>query len=459
MGTQGAPFYQSTHRPWIRRISTTKPRRCAEGGTHATNALRVVPPTDQAPCDGMSEPAESAFKIRPAFVLWFFAALGWLLIIAAFVLWWGLPRWVPDVVVEESPWLGPAFEAVLHKGNQSRFMDRLPEWGERVVPDMCTIAASNADTKRRVLALDVLQSKNDPRAMPTLIALLNDPEEEIVQQTLYGLWGIKDPAIVQPVLDLLLRSSPKIAQSAAELLVSRPQDVSFELISSTLLNASHDDHQALGCVVLQSGTDPRVIPALVERLGRFRRQNLDLAGYSLGKSLLPGATEAIATALADPDPRRRYGAVTAVRWPHPKADRSALLQPLLPLITDSEAEVQTLAIRALRNFPDDAALAALRSTVVAGGASASIAVESLILNRSPAAFLIVLNFIDHPEAEVRKKLLRNLRIFATIPKDTDHRIILTLLHHQDPEVVEVAKTLAGKLKLTPDERRELDAVK
>ena len=79
----------------------------------------------------MNEPAERAFKIRPGFVVWFLAGLGWLLIIAGGVLWWGLPRWAPDVVVEKSPWLGPAFEAAVHgSGIEHKFKDRLPEWGD-----------------------------------------------------------------------------------------------------------------------------------------------------------------------------------------------------------------------------------------------------------------------------------------------------------------------------------------
>ncbi len=405
----------------------------------------------------MNEPAERAFKIRPGFVVWFLAGLGWLLIIAGGVLWWGLPRWVPDVVVEESPWLGPAFEAAVHDSSiEKNLMDRLPEWGDQVVPFMCSVATSGGDLKRRLMAVRAL-SKNDPRAMPTLLALLNDPNDEIIQGALYGLWGLKDPAIVQPVLDLLLRSSPEVAKLAAHLLASRPQHVPFDLVSTTLLNVPRDDHQMLGCIVLSGGTDPRVIPALVERLGRFRTGYLDEAGYCLAQLELPGTTEAIATALTDPDPRRRYGAVTAAWWPGHKVDRSALLQPLLPLIADPEVEVRTHAVGALRNFPDDAAITALRSTVAAGGPLASAAVVSLIQNRSPAAFPVALSFIDHPDADVRKRLIRSARAFSRIPDGFDHRLILNLLQHQDPDVVVMAKTLANKLKLTPDEQRELDA--
>lgn len=405
----------------------------------------------------MSESFESMIKLRPGFVLWFFAGLGWLLIIAGFVLWWGLPRWVPDVVVTESPWMGPAFEAVMHSsGNQEKFINRLPEWGDHVVPDMCAIAGSTADTKRRLLALDVLQSKNDLRAMPTLLALLHDPDEKIVQAALYGLWGLKDPAVVQPVLDLLLRSSSEIAKSAARFLADRPQDVPFELVASTLLNASRDDYQALGCIVLQGGTDARVVPALVERLGRFRDKRTDLAGMSLGQLNLPGVTEAIAAAMADPDPRRRYGAAVAAWLPHHKADRTALLQPLVNLTRDPVVEIQRIAIGALRNFPDEAAIEVLRSTLNAGGVLAKDAIDSLNRNRSPAALPTLLAFIDHPDADVRKKLLTNLR-WASIPAGMDHRLILNLLRHQDPEVVGVAKVLALKLTLTPDEKRELNA--
>ncbi len=406
----------------------------------------------------MNEPVVNSLRIRPVFLLWFLAVLGWLVIIASGVLWWGLPRWAPDVVVVESPWLGPAFEAAMHdNGLEKSFRDRLPEWGDQVVPFMCSVATSGGDLKRRQLALRSLHPENDPRATPTLLALLNDPDDKIIHHALYELSSLNDPAIVQPVLDLLLRSSPDVAKSAAGLLAERPQDVPFELVSTILLHASRDDHQMLGCIVLSGGTDPRVIPALVERLGRFRLGRHDAAGYCLAQLELPGTTEAIAAALTDPDPRRRYGAVTAAWWPNPKTDRSALLQPLLRLIADPEVEVRTSAVGALRNFSDDAAISALRSTVAGGGPPAVMAVESLIQNRSPTALPTLLSFIDHPDAEVRKKLIRLVRSFSRIPDGFDHRLVLNLLQHQDPDVVVMAKTVAKDLTLTPDEQRELDA--
>jgi hypothetical protein len=49
--------------------------------------------------------------------------------------------------------------------------------------------------------------------------------------------------------------------------------------------------------------------------------------------------------------------------------------------------------------------------------------------------------------------------FSTIPDGTDHGHFLILLPHQHPEVMEVAKTLANELTLTPDEQYERDAVR
>jgi HEAT repeat protein len=406
----------------------------------------------------MDEPVENSLRIRPVFLLWFLAVVGWLLIVAGFVLWWGLPRWEPDLVVEESPWLGPAFEAAVHDSAiEHKFRDRLPEWGDQVVPFMCSVAASGGDLKRRRLALSTLSEFTDPREIPYLVPLLRDPDDTIVQHTLYALWGHKDRDLAQPLLDALPHLSPDRAAQAAGILAHIPDSVPFEAVSTTLLAARRTDLQALGCVVLIGSTDPRTLQALLERLGRFTTDRTDWAGYALGESQLPGVTAAIATALADPDPQRRRGAVIAVQWRQDHPEHATLLEPLLQLSRESGADIQQQVLRALAGFPNDTAVAALRTAIEAGGPLAITAVDNLDRNRAPSAKPTMVACLGHPEVAVRKRLLSRLR-YQTLPADIDKRAILALLYDQDTEVVKLVKQLAKDLKLTPDEQRELDAV-
>ena len=337
-----------------------------------------------------------------------------------------------------------------------------PEWGDSVVPFMCSVLASNSDPVRRKFSLSVLTHYTDPREVPYLIPLLRDPDDKIVEGALYAMWKHKDPTLAQPLFEALPHLSYELALHAAHNLAEIPNGIPFDVTSATLIKSAREDLQKIGCVVLIGSQDPRVIPALTERLGRLTDhkstgRKMDWAGYALGQAHATGVTDAIIAALADPDPTRRYGALNAAQWHRLKPDHAALLEPVLRLTFDRDDTVQAQAQRALSTFSDDLAVAALRAVIEAGGDMAIIAVDSLHDNGSPTAKPTMIACLRHPDVDVRKRLLMRLRS-QTLPADIDKSAILALLNDPDFEVVRMAKEIAKNLTLTPDEQRELDAV-
>jgi HEAT repeat protein len=411
----------------------------------------------------MSEPAESAFKIRPAFVLWFLAALGWLVIIAGFVCWWGLPRWMPETVVEESPWFGPAFEAVIHGGKARALGQRLPEWGASVVPTLCEIADSGAEQKRRLLALHLLADcEATSTATPILLPLLRDPDAKVASKALDALWKHQGPEMAEPLLVMLPHLTTIDAGRVAHLLAEFREPVPFTLIATHLLDQPRVDLQQCGCIVLRTSRDPQAIPALVARLSRSHAKLSYSASYALGRSVQPNVTEVIITLMQDPDPDLRWGAVRAAAWRLgeqniARVEIDRLRTPLLRSTTDPDPGVRNEALGNLSSFPDSEVIAILHAAVIAGGEPGLRAVSSLRRMSTAEMVPLLVGLLRHEDAAIRRELLYGLGNLDQIT-DPDHiATILTLLDDPDAEVRKRAAWLAQRLELTPEQQQTLDA--
>lgn len=406
----------------------------------------------------MSDDGEPGFlSVRPKVLLLIGAVTGSLLLVAVVVAWFGLPRWAPAFVVAKSPWIGPAFTAVLHGGSKSEFRNRLAEWGDGVVPAMCA-ALGSRDPGRRSLAAEILQERKDPRSVEPLIAALDETDPEVLPEVLQALGEIGDQRASAPVLEAIpriARHDAHLARNAAFLVGTLAHPQLFDQVSATLLAPTQPaPMQALGCLALHGSADPRALTVLEERLGKtnvavLRRWESDLAGEALGRSRQPGALAIIQRALADADADRRFGAAVAALT---NKDPS-LLEPLLILSAEPVERMQWTVCQALAKHPHERAVAALGRMVGQGGEAAGFAASALGWNRSPAAVPMMLSHLGHPEGAIRAKMIEGLNRRAKQLTPADLGAILRLVGDGDRKVQEALRFRTGDLGFTPEQRR------
>jgi HEAT repeat protein len=240
---------------------------------------------------------------------------------------------------------------------------------------------------RAALALGKI---GDPRAIPRLIAALKDPEEEVRAAACLGLGFFRDPSTFDDITNVLLDdSSIGVRQAAARALGNT------ELPSALpyLLEALHDsfwwyerEYAASDLLAAiekmgQAAVDP-LIQALQDREGTVRKfaaillgrlqdkravEPLGMALYDLHHEVGKAAADSLAAfgassvdvlaeALSHPEMWIRIHSVLAlskIKGPH--------ITPLLvQMLTDPEREVKKHVIRALGEFRDARAGAALQ---------------------------------------------------------------------------------------------------
>ncbi|MBA3938759.1 MAG: HEAT repeat domain-containing protein [Planctomycetes bacterium] len=158
------------------------------------------------------EAAAGAAAQRRQLIAWLVASAvvaSILLAIAAVVLWYRLPQWAPQWVVQRSPWMRPLLRAEMELRNrretsESRFPERMRELGQRAGPSLVA-ALSDGQLDIRLLALEGLQDISYAPAVPRLVDLLGDHQQEEAAQAEGALMTIADPGCTAVVLSGLGR--------------------------------------------------------------------------------------------------------------------------------------------------------------------------------------------------------------------------------------------------------------
>lgn len=395
------------------------------------------------------------FSARPKVLLLIGVVTAVVLTVALVVARFALPHWAPDIVMVGSPWIGPAFDAAVIHDRGGDFRKRLDDWGDAVVPAMCS-ALGSRDPKRRRLAAQVLTVKKDPRSVEALIAALADTDPDVLSEVARALSEIGDQRASAPLVAALPRIREYyVAVGVAEEIGKMAHPDLFAQVSVTLLASSQGDMQALGCLALHGSGDPRALAVLDARLGKAVYRKTDMAGWALGLSRQPAALEVIRQALADGDPDRRWGAAIGASMAAAKKPDGSLLDLLLPLTKDPDERIRRAVALVLAAYPQDASITALGEMIAAGGESGRAAANSLGANRSQKAVTMMVSHLSHPEGPIRQRLVRNLCYKSTLLSPSDTEAILRLALDPDPKVVTAVKIGVSSLPLTNEQREAL----
>ncbi len=191
-----------------------------------------------------------------------------------------------------------------HIGRSARLVVR--QIGKTVLPVLIETINDKESPYRTgaARAISSIVDAEDAEAIPTLLEMTRDEDDDVRTWAAIGLGKIGDPQAVPALIETLKDSSNEVRRASAEALgaIGDPQAVPalIEVLKDENSLVRGYSAKALGAI-----GDPQAVPALIEAIKDTSKDIRQEAAESLvriGKPALPALTEAIGTA----DPKTRY---------------------------------------------------------------------------------------------------------------------------------------------------------
>jgi HEAT repeat protein len=290
----------------------------------------------------------------PRLARWLLAGCAGLSVLAAtgMVLWLWLPGWAPRWVAEHSPWVDPVVRAdVLGGFGGSALSQRMDEWRESAVPSLVDFLG-HRDARMRHGAAEAISgySSTRPAQHGTLAAALDDPDREVRRAAIECLGASRNPAALDTLLARLTTQGDDLRRHLAAAIGKawRPEALAPVVV---LLDDPRADVRVNACMALEHAEDARALEPL---LAMFIREPVgelpdpsgsprEAAAFAMAQ--LPGCEGRLLVLLADPDPRLRTAAATALFWRGRNSPNA--LAPLLRALDDPEVVVRYHALMAI----------------------------------------------------------------------------------------------------------------
>ena len=224
-------------------------------------------------------PTTLAQRRSIAWILW--SAVGSsVLVTIATVLWLGLPRWAPDLVIKHSPFVDPVLRAmgtklrsgsIMYSANTEAFYDRVHDWDMAMVPGVMAALASSDPSSRlaALIAWSRLSSRSDNRPPPRLVDALcwqahNDQEGENRALAIYGLSDVVSPQ-VRHVLLAGLRDPHALVREAAASVCRDKKQQGPDILAAVagVLSDPAPTVRRLAADIVGVGRDVRAVDALI----------------------------------------------------------------------------------------------------------------------------------------------------------------------------------------------------
>jgi HEAT repeat protein len=200
------------------------------------------------------------------------------------------------------------YTAIVRGSEARRIVECLEEHG--IIDDLL-LQLEARNSWRRAEAAESLGRLRIERAVPGLIAALNDPDEDVRTVAARGLAAVGDPRAISPLARALADPSRWTLSLVAENLMAMGPDVVPPLLN--LL--SHEEHNVRVSVVRILGEirDPAATPSLVAILLSEESLNMRAqAAAALGRLGGPVAENALLVAIDDPEWEVRAQAAKAL---------------------------------------------------------------------------------------------------------------------------------------------------
>ena len=250
---------------------------------------------------------------------------------------WPIPNpwpWVPDVAGRSG--LADSAQAKPQPGPQD---SGVSDETRRRVADALLPALNDEDEDVREQALAALAGMRDPRAIPGLLKALRDPSAEVRAQALNGLAQFDTPEATEGVLSALKDQSADVRQRAARLMGllatrGRLNDPKFVAVFAGLLKDAAPEVRMQAIVALGRMRRPDAVPLLLPMLKDTNAEVREQAAVALGSIADPAAIDELTAALKDAEPNVREqaaGALGQIARGQRRANPGVNVPPLPPM--------------------------------------------------------------------------------------------------------------------------------
>lgn len=264
-------------------------------------------------------------------------------------------------------------------------------------------------TPKRRLQLITLMSElaeDDPTLDFTMVfkLALHDPEDEVRERTVAGLWECEERWLIGVLIKLLQTDRAESVRAAAaqglgnfaalaedDKLLSKDRERIRQVLRETFKNSKESPAVRRRAVEAISPFSDEMVRALVQEA--YQSSDADLrrsALYAMGHNANPQWLSILLKETSSSDPAMRYEAATACG----ELGEEAVVPHLLPLLRDDDLEVRLAAIRSLGaiggGVVQKALTACLRSSDEAVRETAQEALDLAEANSDP------LNLKFHP---------------------------------------------------------------
>ena len=306
--------------------------------------------------------------------------------------------------------------------------------GDRhAVPKLIDIL-SEEDEDLVISAAEALTTIADPQAFTALLNLLSHPDSRVRQAVIAALNALNHPEMSAWTLKLLNDPNSYVRESAVKIVGYVGYHDNFE----ALLTCCQDNDERVRQAAIESlpyFEDKRVIVTLTEALTQATPKVRAATARAFAAIDNAQATAVlISAATTDPDTWVRYFAVRSLG----ELKSVAALEPLLQLAqTDSARQVRLASIEALGKIGQVQAVAVLTALISSNGADlAEVAIAALGQINHPQALAPLLTALDSEQPHRRWQVIRALGNHSD-PKATEtlQQVALTA---EDPQLVEEA---------------------
>lgn len=272
------------------------------------------------------------------------------------------------------------------------------------VPQLLEATRDEAEDVR-YYALRSLVRLEEPRAQPALTRALNDPAAKVRAVAARALGSYRDAASVEPLMRAASDPNEDVREYAIHSLRQIGDSRAASVYTASLRDQQSDVRAAAIRGLAELG-DETAVPALASQLDpALPRQVRETAARALTGFRTTGATDALLTALRDPDAEVREVAVDGLG----KIRDARTIPALIDALRDGEPDVRERAIRSLAGFRSANTVEPF--IVALGDESADVralAARALGELRDPRAVDPLINALEDPDTSVRRAAVRAL---------------------------------------------------
>ena len=326
-------------------------------------------------------------------------------------------RAAAEALAELGPGAQDQMLFALRTATSERKLMLLPLLARRsVATDDFVACLSDPNPGVRALACDALAGSGDPSVVPSLFALIGDPDARASHAAVAAIQSLGSKETQRLALEAATSKDARVRRAALRILAY----FGFGAAIDVLLRACTEQDERIretALAGLATSDDPRVIATLLEGADHPSARTRSTAIRTLGQNTMAASqgVPRLRKALSDGDPWVRYYSAQALG----RLGDEASAEPIAALVDDAAGQVRVAAIEALAHLRGERGISILHDAARSIDRDvARAALLALGMVKHPSSLPVLLDACRSSDAATRLVALSGLAAFdapAVVP--------------------------------------------